>query len=105
MILLVNLFFPLDTHDISEMLLIIGIMSAQNNIEYRNSIRETWLKLVYNDPRFKYFFIIGKHSCPIPLADRLDNFTCNTWNASFPKGNKQWECLVITTCVPKICCK
>lgn len=62
----------------NELLLLIGIMSSQNNSEARQSIRDTWLNLTAQQ-EVKYFFLIGKEICNVPPEDRIYKETCTEW--------------------------
>jgi hypothetical protein len=62
-----------------EKLLLIGVVSSQENLLMRNAIRETWKNLV-DGHNTQLKFIIGKDICNIPLADRLSKYDCLSWN-------------------------
>nr|CAD7459129.1 unnamed protein product [Timema tahoe] len=59
-------------------LLIIGIMSGQNNSEERQTIRDTWGSLV-DSKRVRYYFLVGEQICDVPPEDRVDEFSCEEW--------------------------
>ncbi|KAJ9578409.1 hypothetical protein L9F63_005367, partial [Diploptera punctata] len=63
----------------NESLLLIGIISAQSNFEERQSIRETWLKLAYQES-VKHYFVIGNDICDIPPEDRVYKESCIEWS-------------------------
>ena len=67
---------PVTTNN--ETLLLVGIISAQDNFEQRQSIRDTWLKLV-DEMNIKYYFVIGSETCDIPLEDRVYKESCTEW--------------------------
>lgn len=74
-----NLFLFLDAAvKKNELLLLIGIMSSQNNFEARQSIRDTWLNLT-DRQEIKYFFLIGKEICNVPPEDRIYKEACTEW--------------------------
>jgi hypothetical protein len=75
----VNLFLFLDAAvKKNELLLLIGIMSSQNNFEARQSIRDTWLNLI-GQQEVKYFFLVGKDICNVPHEDRIYKEACIEW--------------------------
>lgn len=62
----------------NELLLLIGIMSSQNNFEARQSIRDTWLYPTEQE-NVKYFFLVGKEICNVPPEDRIYKEACTEW--------------------------
>ncbi|GAB6024486.1 Beta-1,3-N-acetylgalactosaminyltransferase 2 [Chamberlinius hualienensis] len=61
--------------------LLIGLLSARKNFEERLLLRNTWLTTVEEaDLRVKYKFIVGKHSCVIPVEARKDIYSCDQMN-------------------------
>ncbi|KAF6211191.1 hypothetical protein GE061_014306 [Apolygus lucorum] len=65
-------------------LLMVGVLSAQNNSVQRQAIRSTWGTLLRDKPA-KMFFIIGSRTCPVPPADRTTLYTCEEWNPFIPQ--------------------
>uniref|UniRef100_A0A146KPX9 Hexosyltransferase n=2 Tax=Lygus hesperus TaxID=30085 RepID=A0A146KPX9_LYGHE len=65
-------------------LLVVGILSAQNNSLQRQAIRSTWGTLLRNKPA-KMVFIIGTRTCPVPPTDRTTLYTCEDWRPLIPK--------------------
>ncbi|PSN48328.1 hypothetical protein C0J52_03410 [Blattella germanica] len=80
----------------NETLLVIGIISSQNNFDARKSIRDTWLKLT-DQQNVKYHFVVGSEICRIPPEDRLYKETCSEWkidlteDSLFSTGKLQTE--------------
>ncbi|KAK7873094.1 hypothetical protein R5R35_000374 [Gryllus longicercus] len=66
-------------------LLVIGILSAPDHFELREAARKTWIQNIGSDAL--YYFLIGKHMCPVPLEDRIDEFSCKESAVFFPAGN------------------
>lgn len=62
----------------NELLLLIGIMSSQNNFEARQSLRDTWLNLTAQEEA-QYFFLIGEEICNVPPDDRIYKEACTEW--------------------------
>ena len=63
--------------------LIVGVMSARNHFQQRNTIRDTWMKLgkeKLEQMRIKIIFIVGDRACAIPEEDRINEYTCQWWN-------------------------
>ncbi|XP_034256300.1 UDP-GalNAc:beta-1,3-N-acetylgalactosaminyltransferase 2-like [Thrips palmi] len=58
-------------------LLVVGILSAQNNFAARSSIRKTW-KTLLNKTNHKFYFIVGSEFCPIHPVDRKSDLTCES---------------------------
>ncbi|KAJ1519454.1 hypothetical protein ONE63_004744 [Megalurothrips usitatus] len=56
-------------------LLVIGILSAQNNYAARNSVRQTW-KSFTEQRKIKFFFLVGTGVCPIHPYDRKSDLSC-----------------------------
>ncbi|XP_018898416.2 UDP-GalNAc:beta-1,3-N-acetylgalactosaminyltransferase 2 isoform X1 [Bemisia tabaci] len=71
--------------------LVIGIISAQEHLDRRNAARKTWLKSLTQSKQVKYYFVIGKHSCPVPTEDRLFIEECSEWSSKFFNSSTSWE--------------
>ncbi|KAK3909188.1 UDP-GalNAc:beta-1,3-N-acetylgalactosaminyltransferase 2 [Frankliniella fusca] len=59
--------------------MIIAVLSAPNNFEARNSIRDTWKSLT-NRPYLKFYFLIGRQNCQIHPFDRKSEFSCDEFH-------------------------
>jgi hypothetical protein len=73
-------------HKETDILLLIGILSGRGNFKARKSIRNTWLQNI-NPTLEKYYFLVGKDFCPIPVPDRVSQFSCEEWNVFLASGN------------------
>lgn len=78
--------------------LVIAILSAQNNSERRQAVRETWINLIKDDARIKYYFVVGSDACLIHPSDRSDEWSCENWQISLPK-----DCCVLWSGAKHIC--
>uniref|UniRef100_A0A1Y7VJJ6 UDP-GalNAc:betaGlcNAc beta 1,3-galactosaminyltransferase, polypeptide 2 n=1 Tax=Mus musculus TaxID=10090 RepID=A0A1Y7VJJ6_MOUSE len=69
---------------------VVGVLSARNNHELRNVIRNTWLKNLLHHPtlsqRVLVKFIIGARGCEVPVEDREDPYSCRLLNITNPGG-------------------
>ncbi|KAG1685091.1 UDP-GalNAc:beta-1,3-N-acetylgalactosaminyltransferase 2 [Nymphon striatum] len=73
---------PFQTYEVAKgNAYIIIILSARENFERRLFLREFWVSLLQNHD-IDYYFIVGDKSCPYPMADRKDPFSCQFWNVS-----------------------
>ncbi|XP_022201810.2 UDP-GalNAc:beta-1,3-N-acetylgalactosaminyltransferase 2 [Nilaparvata lugens] len=68
-----------DINNVPATQLVIGIISAQENFNQRKTLRDTWLTLA-SELDVKYYFVIGKGFCPIPLEYRSSYLSCEKWN-------------------------
>ncbi|XP_046339155.1 UDP-GalNAc:beta-1,3-N-acetylgalactosaminyltransferase 2-like [Haliotis rufescens] len=75
--------------DKEELDLAVCIMSARNNFEQRQAIRETWLRglTMITSKKVKAFFVVGHEACDIPPPDRLDPHTCEEWTPEVPDNS------------------
>ena len=69
---------------------VVGVLSARNNHELRNVIRNTWLKNLLHHPtlsqRVLVKFIIGARGCEVPVEDREDPYSRRLLNITNPGG-------------------
>ncbi|XP_059119382.1 UDP-GalNAc:beta-1,3-N-acetylgalactosaminyltransferase 2 isoform X2 [Peromyscus eremicus] len=74
---------------------VVGVLSARNNHELRNVIRNTWLKHLLQHPtlsqRVLVKFIIGARGCEVPVEDREDPYSCRLLNITNPVLNQEIE--------------
>lgn len=74
---------------------VVGVLSARNNHELRNVIRNTWLKDLLQHPtlsqRVLVKFIIGARGCDVPVEDREDPYSCRLLNITSPVLNQEIE--------------
>nr|XP_012315312.1 UDP-GalNAc:beta-1,3-N-acetylgalactosaminyltransferase 2 isoform X2 [Aotus nancymaae] len=74
---------------------VVGVLSARNNHELRNVIRNTWLRHLLQHPtlsqRVLVKFIIGAHGCEVPVEDREDPYSCKLLNITNPVLNQEIE--------------
>uniref|UniRef100_A0A8C6HEZ3 Hexosyltransferase n=1 Tax=Mus spicilegus TaxID=10103 RepID=A0A8C6HEZ3_MUSSI len=74
---------------------VVGVLSARNNHELRNVIRNTWLKNLLHHPtlsqRVLVKFIIGARGCEVPVEDREDPYSCRLLNITNPVLNQEIE--------------
>ncbi|XP_051023838.1 UDP-GalNAc:beta-1,3-N-acetylgalactosaminyltransferase 2 isoform X3 [Acomys russatus] len=74
---------------------VVGVLSARNNHELRNVIRNTWLKHLLQHPmlsqRVLVKFIIGARGCEVPVEDREDPYSCRLLNITSPVLNQEIE--------------
>uniref|UniRef100_A0A2K5QZV2 Beta-1,3-N-acetylgalactosaminyltransferase 2 n=1 Tax=Cebus imitator TaxID=2715852 RepID=A0A2K5QZV2_CEBIM len=74
---------------------VVGVLSARNNHELRNVIRNTWLRHLLKHPtlsqRVLVKFIIGAHGCEVPVEDREDPYSCKLLNITNPVLNQEIE--------------
>ncbi|XP_073912934.1 UDP-GalNAc:beta-1,3-N-acetylgalactosaminyltransferase 2 isoform X2 [Castor canadensis] len=74
---------------------VVGVLSARNNRELRNVIRNTWLKHLLAHPalsqRVLVKFIIGARGCEVPVEDREDPYSCRLLNITSPVLNQEIE--------------
>ncbi|XP_023556613.1 UDP-GalNAc:beta-1,3-N-acetylgalactosaminyltransferase 2 isoform X2 [Octodon degus] len=74
---------------------VVGVLSARNNHELRNAIRNTWLKHLLEHPslsqRVLVKFIIGAHGCEVPVEDRENPYSCRLLNITSPVLNQEIE--------------
>ncbi|XP_047002458.1 UDP-GalNAc:beta-1,3-N-acetylgalactosaminyltransferase 2-like isoform X1 [Schistocerca americana] len=82
----------------NKVMLVIGILSAQNNSERRQAVRDTWINLIKGDARIKYYFVIGSEVCPVHPSDRSDEWSCENWQISLPK-----DCCVLSSGAKNVC--
>ncbi|XP_062610119.1 UDP-GalNAc:beta-1,3-N-acetylgalactosaminyltransferase 2-like [Saccostrea cucullata] len=61
--------------------LAIGIMSAPENFEHRDTIRNTWKPKASKN--MQAWFIIGNQDCQIHPENRIDKYGCEKWNLKF----------------------
>ncbi|KAK3092958.1 hypothetical protein FSP39_009363 [Pinctada imbricata] len=60
-------------------LLGIGVLSARENFEARQAIRDTWLSKQHSNDSYRGWFIIGNRSCDIHPENRVDEYGCERW--------------------------
>lgn len=84
---LTELLYVSDSSDEETALLVIGVLSAQNNSAARSSIRQTW-KTLARGKKIKLFFLIGKGFCPIHPNDRKSEMSCEAFE--FPSDSGEW---------------
>ncbi|KAM6217451.1 UDP-GalNAc:beta-1,3-N-acetylgalactosaminyltransferase 2 [Rhynchocyon petersi] len=74
---------------------VVGVLSARNNHQLRNVIRNTWLKHLTQHPtlsqRVLVKFIIGAYGCEVPVEDREDPYSCRLLNITHPVLNQEIE--------------
>ncbi|GAB1301431.1 UDP-GalNAc:beta-1,3-N-acetylgalactosaminyltransferase 2 [Apodemus speciosus] len=74
---------------------VVGVLSARNNHDLRNVIRNTWLKDLLQHPtlsqRVLVKFIIGARGCEVPVEDREDPYSCRLLNVTNPVLNQEIE--------------
>lgn len=66
--------------------LIIGVLSAQNNFQPRQVVRDTWGRLVAQEKEVDLKFILGSKFCQVPTVDRVTPYVCEEWTPVLPKG-------------------
>ncbi|XP_043931814.1 UDP-GalNAc:beta-1,3-N-acetylgalactosaminyltransferase 2 isoform X2 [Protopterus annectens] len=89
----VSFLFPLwesRRHDV-----LVAVLSARQNYEFRNAIRKSWLKHLKQHPllskRVQVKFIIGAKGCEIPEEDREDPYSCKLLNITYSDTGKEIE--------------
>ncbi|KAL8580766.1 hypothetical protein ACOMHN_018438 [Nucella lapillus] len=85
-----------------ELLLGVCVLSARDHWEQRTSIRNTWFIDDSKSSRERGMeerlnrtvvrFVVGREGCPIPPADRVDQYACRQWTPSMlPDLDKDFE--------------
>lgn len=69
--------------------LTIGIMSARENFENRQTLRSSWIQDIGNNlnqisGNIEYKFIVGSQSCDVNIRNRKDQYVCERLNFSQP---------------------
>ncbi|XP_072013131.1 UDP-GalNAc:beta-1,3-N-acetylgalactosaminyltransferase 2-like [Amphiura filiformis] len=69
---------------VSEADIVIGILSARDHFEQRQTLRDTWVGNIQNDSnpihRIIVKFLVGQEACSIPLDYREDPYSCKELN-------------------------
>uniref|UniRef100_A0A4W3IFD0 UDP-GalNAc:beta-1,3-N-acetylgalactosaminyltransferase 2 n=1 Tax=Callorhinchus milii TaxID=7868 RepID=A0A4W3IFD0_CALMI len=77
--------------------IVVGILSARQNYELRNALRNTWLGNIKQHPELRQRvlakFIIGAHGCDIPDEDREDPYSCQLLNITDPVVGQEIEAI------------
>ncbi|KAL4231971.1 hypothetical protein ACF0H5_009548 [Mactra antiquata] len=84
-----------------KMKLMIGIMSARENFEYRQALRSTWIKDIgainQVSDNVEYKFVIGSKGCDIHMKNRKDIYSCERLNYFKPRKLQKDEFPFFTT--------
>ncbi|XP_005993397.1 UDP-GalNAc:beta-1,3-N-acetylgalactosaminyltransferase 2 isoform X2 [Latimeria chalumnae] len=74
---------------------LVGVLSARQNVKYRDAIRASWMEQMNRLPDVKQRalvkFIIGKFGCNVPFEDREDPYTCKLLNITDPDIGQEIE--------------
>ncbi|RXM99769.1 UDP-GalNAc:beta-1,3-N-acetylgalactosaminyltransferase 2 [Acipenser ruthenus] len=86
---------------------LVGVLSARNNYDLRNAIRNTWLGHLKQHPELQHRilvkFIVGTNGCDIPEEDREDTYSCKLLNLTYPVIEQEIEAVSVpdvSACIP-----
>ncbi|XP_058880372.1 UDP-GalNAc:beta-1,3-N-acetylgalactosaminyltransferase 2-like isoform X2 [Acipenser ruthenus] len=78
---------------------LVGVLSARNNYDLRNAIRNTWLGHLKHHPELQHRilvkFIVGTDGCDIPEEDREDTYSCKLPNLTLPVIGQEIEAVSV----------